>query len=217
MTEPIRPAHANDRNRRRRRGGWLWWLLLLVALLIALIIVLAARGCGDDDDSATSGGNSTTATSTNTGSGSAGATTDDNGSSSGSGGATTDEGSSAGAGGTLTSSSSSLLGLTPTGVARFVGKPAAAHEVKVVSVVGDEVFWVGSSKSDRVLVHLRTSGSESPPKVRAGDRASFTGAVAKNAAGAAGTYGVTEREGAALLKRQGVHIETAVSTLKLDR
>jgi hypothetical protein len=113
--------------------------------------------------------------------------------------------------GKLTSGSTNLLGRTPTALAGFVGRPAAGRAVKVVSVVGDEVFWVGSSSADRVLVHLRTSG-ESPPKVRAGDHATFTGTLAKNAAG---TYGVTEREGAALLKRQGVHVETSVSTLKL--
>lgn len=199
------PVSADPgRDRRRRRGGWLWWLLLLLAAVIALIIVLAARGCGSDNDNGKSSNNGQTATN-----GGAGTTTSAASNGSGSGGSATGIGA-------LTSRSANLLGRSPTALARFVGKPVSGRAVKVVSVVGDEVFWVGSSNSDRVLVHLKTSG-ESPPKVRAGDRASFTGALAKNAAGAAGSYGVTEREGAALLKRQGVHVETNVSTLKLTR
>lgn len=205
MSEPVRADP--DRDRRRRRGGWLWWLLLLLALIIALIIVLAARGCGDDNGGTAAGnGAGTTTSSSSSGSGAGNGSGAANGSGSGSG--------SGGSTGVLTSRSTNLLGRSPATLARFVGKPVSGRAVKVVAVVGDEVFWVGSSKSDRVLVHLRTSG-ESPPKVRAGDGATFTGALAKNAAGAAGSYGVTEREGAALLKRQGVHVETNVSTLKL--
>ena len=208
MTEPVRTDPGRDR--RRRRGGWLWWLLLLLALLIALIIVLATRGCGDDDN----GGNNASSNTTNANTTNAAATTSSSGAGGGGSGASGNGSGSTGSAGVLTSRSTNLLGRSPSTLARFVGKPVSGRAVKVVSVVGDEVFWVGSSKTDRVLVHLRTTG-ESPPKVRAGDHATFTGALAKNAAGAAGSYGVTEREGAALLKRQGVHVETNVSTLKL--
>ena len=224
MAEPVRTDP--DRDRRRRRGGWLWWLLVLLAAVIVLIIVLAARGCGSDDDNnkSNSAGNTNAQTATNSGGGSTTSATSSgsngssgtNGSSGSNGSKDASTGGSAGGAGVLTSQSTNLLGRSPSTLARFVGKPVSGRAVKVVAVVGDEVFWVGSSTTDRVLVHLRTSG-ESPPKVRAGDHATFTGALAKNAAGAAGSYGVTEREGAALLRRQGVHVETNVSTLKLSR
>lgn len=132
------PVSADPgRDRRRRRGGWLWWLLLLLAAVIALIIVLAARGCGSDNDNGKSNNNGQTATN-----GGAGTTTSAASNGSGSGGSATGIGA-------LTSRSANLLGRSPTALARFVGKPVSGRAVKVVSVVGDEVFWVGSSNSDR--------------------------------------------------------------------
>jgi hypothetical protein len=185
MTEPVEAT----RHERRRRRGMLLWLLLLLALLGAVLgIGIATRG-GD--------GGST---------GASGSTSSGTGSRSGVAGATKTVGS-------LTAGATDVLALRSVGVGQLAGRNVVAQGVRVLAVVGDEVFWVGGTH--RILVHLETSG-ESPPKVRAGDRVSFRGTLTRNASTDAQRFGVTKREDAGLLRRQGVHVEARVTTLKLS-
>src|SRR4051794_11315779 len=183
--------NRNGEHRRRRRLGWLWLLLALLLVAAGLGVGLGMRGGDDDGGSSNAGGGATT--------GVAGASKTLQGA------------------GRLTSGSSNLLAwLRNSGrLAAVAGKPVTAPGGKGVSVVGDEVFWIGRSNADRILVHLETNG-ESGPTVRAGDHVSFLGTLARNGAGDAGMFGVKDSEGASLLKRQKVHVETQVSTLKLS-
>lgn len=216
-------------NRRRWRGGgaagWLWLLALVLALAIALF---AVKGCGDAKHEK---GNAVGTTAPASGPGATGPV---NGSAETSGttvqagapatGTTGGGGSGATAAGGGSGSSALTIGGKPADLSSGssaslrtqVGQAVRADGVKVLSVVGDEVFWVGSGGQQRVLVHLATTG-ESAPKVRAGDRASFTGTLRANAAGAAGAYGVTKAEDSTLLEQQGVHVEAKVGTLKLSK
>ena len=97
----------------------------------------------------------------------------------------------------------------------FSGRRAEAQEVPVQSVVADEGFWVGLNERDRVFVHLVGRG-ESLRKVRAGAKVSFTGTITKNPADLAG-LGVSADEGAALLQRQGYHVEVHRSDLRVGQ
>src|SRR4051794_117944 len=133
--------NRNGEHRRRRRLGWLWLLLALLLVAAGLGVGLGMRGGDDDGGSSNAGGGATT--------GVAGASKTLQGA------------------GRLTSGSSNLLAwLRNSGrLAAVAGKPVTATGVKVVSVVGDEVFWIGRSNADRILVHLETNG-ESGPTVR---------------------------------------------------
>jgi hypothetical protein len=91
-------------------------------------------------------------------------------------------------------------------LSKLGGHLVTARGVPVRQVVGNEEFWVGTSPTQRVLVHLQTRGNESRRQIRRGDRVNFVGAVARNAPGVAATWGIVESEGSALLQRQGAHI-----------
>ena len=193
MTEP----RYDDEGRGRRRGAAWWWWVLAALLLLAILILLLARGCGDDDGDGGSeaGGGSAQV---ETGSGSA---TDGNGdpdrSATGTtgtdgGGETGDlgGGSGDGSGGTLTDEGGrDLLALAAQGgslASVADARNVQGQGVRVQSVVGDEVFWVGTSKQDRWLVHL-VIGGESPPQVKADQRVSFSGRLLTLPAGASRT------------------------------
>jgi hypothetical protein len=109
--------------------------------------------------------------------------------------------------GALMSGATTLHGRAASTLSQFVNAPVQARGIRVLSVVGSDAFWVGGSKADRFLVHLH---GPAPPTVRAGDRATFTGTLKKNS----GTYGVSGSD-AALLQREGVHVEANAGTLRL--
>lgn len=108
--------------------------------------------------------------------------------------------------GRLTVGGDSLLGRLGTDLSARDGEPVVANGVRVVAVVGDEAFWIGSGPDDRVLVHLRRS-SESPFQVRAGQRVNLSGRLVRADSGTAGRFGVTDAEGAGLLGRQRAYVD----------
>jgi RNA polymerase sigma factor (sigma-70 family) len=79
-----------------------------------------------------------------------------------------------------------------------VGRTAVARDAPVQSVPADEGFWIGGGPGDRVWVQLATRGRESGVQVRPGQRASFSGTVARVAADTAAKVGLTAAEGAEL-------------------
>ena len=128
---------------------------------------------------------------------------DDNGSSQSSGSA-------AASSGQLTAKGADVLG--STGALRgHVGQQADGKGVLVQSVVSDEGFWVGSSASQRVFVHLsqasRDGQAESPYQVRAGDHVDLTGTVQRLGSTSARDFGVTAAEGASQLTSAGAFVE----------
>jgi hypothetical protein len=93
------------------------------------------------------------------------------------------------------------------------GKYVRGRHVRVQSVVGHSVFWVGSTTGRRVLVHLYQD-RKARQRIHAGQRLSFIGLVARNPAGAAAVWGVAGDEGASLLGRQGAHLEVVGPTIR---
>jgi RNA polymerase sigma factor (sigma-70 family) len=111
-----------------------------------------------------------------------------------------------------TAAGADLLALHQTRLSSFAGQRAIATNVSVQSVVSYPGFWVGTSASHRVYVHL-TSPSLVRNPLKVGQRMSFTGSLEVNTPGFAATEGVTQREGAALLDQQGAHILVDVRNL----
>ncbi len=112
----------------------------------------------------------------------------------------------------LTVGDQSLLPLSrEMSLARFAGATVVARLVPVQSVVADEGLWVGISSMDRVFVRLITGG-ESPPRIRAGQRLNFTGTMRRSPS-QPGSLGVSDDEGASLLRQQGHHVEVQVEDL----
>ena len=172
------------RAERERRRRRGGWLWMLLLLLLAIAIAAIVAATRGDGDSKSAGGVK---------------------------GATA----SISSRGRLRAGSTNVLDASGNGsLASLVGRHVTATGVPVTSVVGDEVFWVGSG-SNRVLVHLTHTMGESAPTVRSGDRVSFTGSLAANGRQDTGIFGITKSEDSALYKRQKVHVETKVSTLKV--
>jgi RNA polymerase sigma factor (sigma-70 family) len=117
----------------------------------------------------------------------------------------------------LTSEGRPILPLTGRPpLSRYAGDPVRAQGARVQQVTADEGFWVGTSPRDRVWVRL-TGTRESRVQVQRGDRVSFTGQMVEHPPGYASRAGVTAREGAALLNRQGYHVEVRAGRVRLVR
>lgn len=86
--------------------------------------------------------------------------------------------------------------------------PVRAVEVLVESVPADEGVWIGDGPGRRLWVRL-LAGGESRVAIRAGDRLSFTGEAVAVPAGYLDAVGVTQAEGAAELRDQGVLLQVA--------
>jgi Sigma-70 region 2 len=118
---------------------------------------------------------------------------------------------------TLTSEGRAILplrGRPP--LSRYAGTTVEARGVRVQQVVADEGFWVGTSVRDRVWVQL-TGTRESGFRVKPGEKVTFTGRMVENSVYFSRRAGVTPREGAGLLERQGYHIEVRADRLRLSR
>jgi hypothetical protein len=105
----------------------------------------------------------------------------------------------------LTAAGRPLLPMPADGLGRFVGRYAHARSIRVVDVVGDRIFWVGTGRRDRIIVHLQGHGTRWA--IRRGQRLTFTGVVTRNRRGAAAAWGLSRREGSAHFGRQRYHLE----------
>jgi hypothetical protein len=114
-------------------------------------------------------------------------------------------------GGTLLVNGNDLYPFLGGNLLRVADSQVTGKSVPVIEVAGDRSFWVGSSKTQRLLVVLNLKGS-SPPKVSPGQRAQFVGQIVDSAGG---DHGVTDDEGLQLLRRQGHHAFVSVHDLKL--
>jgi hypothetical protein len=184
-THPVTEQHRN-----RRPRAPLFWVPLASAIGIALLVALLflASRLGDDESSTTR----TTTGSTTTDAGNDGA----------------DDGSATGAGsGTLSAGSKNLIGAgaAPGSLAPLAGQTVTGTDARVQEVVSDEGFWVGTGATDRVFIQLRRT-SESPFKVRAGQRVDLRGTLRKADGSFLERSGVTDGEGRDLLQRQGAYV-----------
>jgi hypothetical protein len=85
---------------------------------------------------------------------------------------------------------------------------AGVAVMRVASVPADEGVWVIAGDSDRTWVLLSGAG-ESPFCVRAGQRLDFVGRVIGRDERFVGRVGLSAREGAAELRRDGYHVEVS--------
>jgi RNA polymerase sigma factor (sigma-70 family) len=97
-------------------------------------------------------------------------------------------------------------------LARHAGQRVRGVHVPARGVDADEGFWAGTGSGDQLWVQLVGRG-ESPFRVRSGQRASFTGRLVPNPPGFARRAGIVPAEGAALVERQGHHIEVAYADI----
>jgi RNA polymerase sigma factor (sigma-70 family) len=100
-------------------------------------------------------------------------------------------------------------------LARHAGQQVRGVHVPTRGVYADEGFWAGTGDGDQLWVQLLGRG-ESPFRVRAGQRASFTGRLVPNPPGFVRRVGMLPSEGAALAGRQGYHIEVAYADISLE-
>ena len=100
-------------------------------------------------------------------------------------------------------------------LARHAGQRVRGVHVPARGVYADEGFWAGTGRGDQLWVRLVGQG-ESPFRVRSGQRASFTGRLVPNPPGFARRVGIVPAEGAALVERQGHHIEVAYTDITLE-
>ena len=100
-------------------------------------------------------------------------------------------------------------------LARHAGQRVRGVHVPARGVYADEGFWAGTGHGDQLWVRL-VGQDESPFRVRSGQRASFTGRLVPNPPGFARQVGIVPAEGAALVERQGHHIEVAYTDITLE-
>jgi hypothetical protein len=91
------------------------------------------------------------------------------------------------------------------GPALTPGTRAAEHSVRVLSVVGQRIFWVGRNKEHRTLVHVQGVGTRR--LVLPGQRVTFVATVSPNNVRRASAWGLTRREGRDQFRHQRVHFE----------
>lgn len=186
---------AREKRWRGGAAGWLWLLAIVLALAVALLAVKGCRG-----SSSRGSGNAVGTTAPSSGPGATGPVN-----------------SARATAGDLIVNGQPLAyaGAANGAWTGQVGKSVRTSAAPVVAVVGDEVFWVGSGMK-RVLVHLTHTSGESAPTVKTGDHVSFTGSVAANGKRDTQIFGITKQEDAALYNREKVHVESNVSTLKVQ-
>jgi hypothetical protein len=97
----------------------------------------------------------------------------------------------------------------------FAGRPVTAEGVPVQSVPADEGFWLGTAPDERVWVQLVAQPGESPFRVTADDRVSFTGRMVPHTDGFAAQVAPGDPAASALLGRQRAHVEVAKSDLEI--
>ncbi len=210
---------------RRKRP---WWLVILLAAIVVVVLVLLLSRCGGDDSSGATGastavdGSATSGAASTGGTDAASPTAADSGT--GTAGSTTTSaapatsGGAAAGGGALTANTTSLLPLATAAdssgaLTAYIGQAAKGTDLEVLSSPADNGFWVGTSTTDQVYVHLLQPGLVSPHPVRAGDHISFTGRIVATAPTLAADDGVDAAEGAAQLTAQKAHIELAKSAV----
>ena len=99
-----------------------------------------------------------------------------------------------------------LLALSGGSLADKVGQPVTGS-TKVESVVSDEGFWAGSSKTERTFIYLtpeaRKANGESKFQVKAGQTVKVTGTMGTPQSAPKAVAGVTAAEGLDQLTKQG--------------
>lgn len=109
-------------------------------------------------------------------------------------------------GGPLPSSGDGMAGATE--------QPVEARGAPVIEVPADEGFWMGADDGGRIWVQLTDVIGESPVKIRAGSRVTFTGRVVGHGPEMAGDAGLGPGPAADELVAQGQHIEVPADAVR---
>ena len=96
---------------------------------------------------------------------------------------------------------------------RFVNSEVIGRDVPVMRDLGDEGFWVGEGRAERIWVEITHTRGESRLDLDAADEVTFTGSVERNPAGYAASVGVAP-SGERVLRRQLNHIEVRLADLE---
>lgn len=97
-----------------------------------------------------------------------------------------------------------LLAASGGSLARYDAHELRAESVPVFEVAGPEAVWIGQSAARRVLVVL--VGAPQPFRVKAGDRMSFTGLLARADAEFGAALGL-KGDDLRTFRRHGVYVE----------
>ena len=95
----------------------------------------------------------------------------------------------------------------------LTGRTATASGVTVVAAMTRNGFWIGSARA-RIWVQL--VGPLRPLQIRAGNRVRFTGTLVANPPTFPAQAGASGRD-AALLARQGAHLEVSTTRISVQR
>ena len=188
MVRTDKDEQVGARRVAKGRGGPPWWLALLALILLLVLAAAAWFLFMDDDGDVEAVDQATPTTSAATPQPTAG-------------------GNAAPAAGEVLAGAQRVLPGGESQLNRFVGQPAEGRTVRVLSVPSDESFWVGTSTTNRVFVHLAVTPRESPFNVQAGETVTFSGTMKALPADAATRFGLTAAEGLDELRRQAAYIE----------
>jgi hypothetical protein len=197
--EPVRTREPEPEPVQRRRSRLVWWPLPAAIVLAALAAYLLTR---PNDDAETTRATPTTTTAvagtahTKTAAAPAQPRTV----------------------GTLAAPAGALLPLPAGGeLTEFVGTYVRARGVPVQSVVGNEAFWIGSSREQRVLVRVISGRGESAQRIVPGAKVAFAAAgVQRVKPSTAARLGITANEGARQLRRQGAYLSVLERKLRVS-
>jgi hypothetical protein len=185
-SRPVRAERPVRGERDRSRGGTPWWIWLLGLAVLGLIAFMISQGLAGDSSTETDARATAEATS----------------------GDSSADGSEIAAGTVSSSDGVDLLSLSTdsSALASYEEKDVEGITAPVESVVGDEAFWVGPSREQRLFVFLNLQG-ESGPEVNAGDEVTFEGTMKALPIDFVERFDVSSPEGAGHLEQQGRYIE----------
>ena len=224
------PERSSQRVAHKKPLGWLPWALLLGLLGLLALVLLLINAVDDDgpegprgdslgqvssgDGSSIKGQDGAGAgTQPSAGAGQPSAATDPQPSQPAAGAGA---GAGTGADAQLKVGQQDLLALSGGSLVDRVGQPVTGS-TKVESVVSDEGFWAGNSKSERTFVYLtpeaRKANGESKFQVKAGQTVKVTGTMETPQSAAKAVAGVTAAEGLDQLTQQGALVSAATVEL----
>jgi hypothetical protein len=115
---------------------------------------------------------------------------------------------------TLVIGKRNLLPLLKGSIKRFAPVQVEGRSLRVVALAGQDAFWAGLGKTERILVKMRLKG-ESPPKIAVGQNVSFIGLLTASPVDA-GALGVSKSADKALLTKQGAYVDASVADVHLS-
>jgi hypothetical protein len=120
--------------------------------------------------------------------------------------------------GTLTARGEQILPLrSASSLTGFRGAYVHGRGLPVQSVVGNEAFWIGTSREQRVLVRVISARGESSQRIARGMKVSFAAAgVRPVKTRTAARLGISAKEGAGQLRRQGAYLAVLERKLRVS-